>query len=146
MSVTFTALAATGDWAKGTGQVTYAGAAEVNCCNANAAELLALLGFTHPAGPYEAQAYECPEGAPVAELAGGCDPVDFEGRILIAEAFLPQTSDGEGRPATEDGGPGTGQALVVDCGRAAGYLAGRLGELRQVAHEAQLHAAEVVWS
>src|SRR5215471_8779357 len=104
---------------------------EVNVSNANAAALLELLGLR-------------PDGEPVGtlpvldlpdfgELMGQCPGEDFLGRVLTARAFLDARGD-EGTPAhVLSGGPGTGSAMVVECGRAPGYFGDRLAQLENLA-------------
>lgn len=104
----------------------------VNVSQGNAMALLELLGF----------------GAELNddELCGETGPDDFAGRILVARGLLGLTSDAEGIPATTDGGPGTGRARWVECGRRPGYLAGRLDDLETVVADAAAHNGEVVWA
>jgi hypothetical protein len=136
MSITFTA-----QW--GTGDDTKSGE-EINLANGNAAAVLALLGYGEPAGSYEVLGIQFPV---IPAAAGDAEPDDFIGRILIARGLLDIATDDEhGKPMTGNGGgPGTGRALIIDCGRHPGGLAERLSDLEAVARDAKTHGGIVTW-
>lgn len=96
----------------------------VNLANDNAAQLLALLGFTNP----ERALWE----------DGPLPAADFLGRVLLALGLVDAATDQEGRPEVMDGN-------WVRCGTTPGYLAGRLTELYDVALWALDHHATVTW-
>ncbi|MFD0857163.1 hypothetical protein ACFQ07_33475 [Actinomadura adrarensis] len=116
---------------------TTLGGPELNLNNGNAAEVLALLGFT-------------------TEDMWGCEAPaeDFLGRILMARALLDVSTDDEhGRPAYTDNGEslrglfGDGfQAEVIHGGRWPGYFADRLASLQEIAEWAYSHHADVRWA
>jgi hypothetical protein len=113
---------------------------EVNVSNANAAALLEILGLRTDAEPEG----EILGGLPVfGEMVGDCEGEKFLGRVLTARALLDARGDG-GTPATVKGG--TTSALIVDCGRAPGYLAERLGQLEDLATTAVAREQLVVWA
>jgi hypothetical protein len=113
-------------WAAWHGEVEALDGPSVNVSNTNAAHLLALLGLFD-----------------TGELVGQLAADDFLGRVLLALAVNPADA---GIPATSTGGPGTGTALVVDCGRRVGYTEARLDQLRTVAEAARAAGRAVVWS
>jgi hypothetical protein len=98
--------------------------------NANAKALLDLLGYN--------------SGWPIS---GEADPDEFLARVRRAgmRAGNVRGAD-EGEPWTEDGGPGTGRARWVECGRRPGYFADKLPELEAVARQAKRHNGMVVWA
>jgi GAF domain-containing protein len=110
----------------------------VNVSNTNAAHLLALLGLT-PAGT----STERPDPFDCGDLSGALPADEFLGRVLIALAVNPADA---GIPSTSEGGPGTGTAEVIDCGRRPGYSDERLDQLRTLAEAARDAGREVVWS
>lgn len=100
---------------------THAGAPALNLAGGNAARVLRLLGL------------------PADEPWGECDAADFHGRVLLAQALLgTATTDEAGTPDLADG-------TWTWCGTAPGYLAGRLGELADLAGWARRHRAPVTW-
>jgi hypothetical protein len=102
----------------------------VNCNNGRAAEILDLLGYDSS-----------------WPIAGEDSPGEFTARVrrALMRAGNVAGADG-GTPWTEDGGPGTGRARWVECGRRPGYFAERLPELEAVAAEAERHGGMVVWA
>jgi hypothetical protein len=123
MSITFSAAAN-----HGTYYATADDSPELNMANANAARLLALLGFTHEDDYY----------------GGVVDAQDFLGRILIAQAMLDvATDDAHGRPTVED--TGSGGMVWIECGVEPGYLAERLAILQDIATWAQGRSLRVAW-
>jgi hypothetical protein len=114
----------------------------VNVSNTNAVHLLGLLGLTGD-GTALADREADPLAVPEVELVGEADAGDFLGRVLIALAVNPADA---GTATISSGGPGTGTALMVDCGRRAGYSEDRLGELRTVAEAARAAGRTVAWS
>lgn len=115
----------------------------INVSNSNAAQLLGLLGYNASAEP---EGFVL-GGVPVyGELCGDDAPDKFLGRVLTALALLDAaTDDAHGKPAVTSGGPGTGRATFIDCGRPPRYLARRLRELEDLANEAKANRAQVVW-
>ncbi|MFC6081012.1 hypothetical protein [Sphaerisporangium aureirubrum] len=93
---------------------------QVNMANGNAAAVLDLLGY-----PGEENLY----GESAAE--------DFLGRVLTAQALL--------ATATEDDTPDVTDGRWTSCGRAPGYLAGRLAELHELTTWAHHHQSPVLW-
>lgn len=91
---------------------------QVNTSNANARDILGLLGIESE------------------ELAGQTSADDFMGRVLLAQGL--NQEDG-GRPAFQEGN-------ITDCGRRDGYYEDILNELSKVAHAAQALDTSVVWS
>jgi hypothetical protein len=121
MSITFTPAVWDGATVNMTAAAIGPDAPKVNVHGGNAATLLDLLGFD-----------PTPDG-------GEATAEDFLGRILIARALLDlQVDDEQGQPAAQDGNWHWGE-------RRAGYLAGRLHELQEVAEWASVHGAAVCW-
>lgn len=118
----------------------------INVSNTNAAELLRLLGYrpdAEPTGSFELAGAAFPT---YGELCGEDTADGFHARVLTARAMLGTSdTDGQGTPDVVDSGEG--RATVVYCGRRPGYLAGRLGELEDLAWNARiLQGARVVWA
>lgn len=135
MSVTFTAQWKTGD------QTEFG--KEINIANGNAVVLLDLLGYGPQAEP-DGEFFGVPL---LPEAFGDASPENFLGRTLIARGLLDIATDDEhGKPWTDNGGgPGTGRALVIDCGRQPGYLAEKLSCLEEIARDAAVHSGIVAW-
>lgn len=83
----------------------------INMANTNARFMLDRLGLVTESG----------------ELCGETTAADLRGRILLADALA---GGDAGLPDIETIGPGG--AVVVECGRAPGYLDARLGELAEL--------------
>jgi hypothetical protein len=96
---------------------------EVNMANANAAEVLDLVGIT---------------GDDV--YAGSADAEDLLGKLLVAEALL---AESPARPYQEQ--REAGRATLVDVGRRAGYLNERIEQLADLASWAAANGRRVVW-
>lgn len=99
---------------------------DVNLANANAAEVLDVLGLV-------------PEDREVPWF-GSVDPVDLEGRILVALA-LASDCEVPGYESQE-----TGSARIVVQTREAGYLSSKLRMLSELASAAQKLGRQVSWS
>lgn len=95
----------------------------LNVSNVNGAQILASLGVE-------------------SDYCGSIDPADLLGRSLLG----PVTTDDSGIAPTVDGGPGTGRAMLVECGLPAGYFAERFGRLADLASSAMAHGLVVAWS
>jgi hypothetical protein len=102
----------------------------VNVHNGNASALLRLLGYS-ASWPLE----------------GEDDPAEFLARVRRAGMRAGNISGADGgTPPAVDGGPGTGRARWIDCGRRPGYFAERLPDLEKVARDAKRHGGMVVWA
>ena len=105
--------------------------------------MLSLLGYGDATETYEVLGVQMPV---IPEAFGEATPADLLGRIAVARWGLDGATDDEhGKPAVADGGPGTGRALVIDCGRPPGYFAEKLDALEDIARDAEAHGGKVVW-
>lgn len=101
-------------------------ALDVNVSNANAAAVLARLGYEFdPSGP-----------------CGDATAEDFLGRCMVGNVG----QDDSGYAATQEGGPGTGRATVIECGVRPGYFASTLARLARLATAAGDQDLLVVWA
>jgi len=98
----------------------------VNLSNANAAQVLERLGYDFDP--------ECP--------CGEDTPEGLLGRAQVANVGR----DDSGSATVEDGGPGTGRALWIDCGVAAGYYDRTMARLAELATAAQAQDKMVSWA
>jgi hypothetical protein len=99
---------------------------DVNVSNANAVDILTRLGYEFdPEDPF-----------------GQASAEDFLGRATVGTVGF----DDSGDPAQVDGGPGTGRATFIDCGRPAGYFDRTFTRLSVLATEAKDRDVLVVWS
>lgn len=94
---------------------------EINLANGNAYELLELAGLP-------------------AEPAGSISGEELLGRLLLADALLDEQP---ARPWSADVQPG--RATLIDVGRPAGYMNGRVRQLAEIARWAASAGADVVW-
>lgn len=97
---------------------------QMNLANANAAELLTLLGF---------------DGDEL--YAGVCDAGELLGRLLVTDALLEPSPE---RSETVSKEPG--RATLVDLGRPAGYLNDKVVRLSELARWAAANDAQVCWA
>lgn len=104
---------------------------EVTVANGNVRPVLEALGLAEDNAAFE------------DICCGGTSGQDFLGRVLMGLAVAPVSAE---RPTVVNGGPGTGQALFVDCGVDEGYVQSRLAQLRFVAEAAIAMDRDVVWS
>lgn len=74
------------------------------------------------------------------ELVGECQPDDFFGRVMLAQAIAPTDA---GVPAYT--APGRG-VQMIHCGRRPGYLADRLIVLSELAQWCRTQDRAVVWA
>lgn len=95
----------------------------VNMCNRNAWFVGAALGITPIDG----------------ELSGSTTPIDFLGRVLLAQAISPADA---GTPAYAH--PGTG-GRFIEGDRPTAYLQDRLDQLRDLAEWAIAHGRDSIW-
>ena len=95
----------------------------VNVSNMNAVALFDVLGWM------VGSSFE-------DRCCGLMSSFDFMGRVLTADALSLVDA---GVPATQDG-------IMVECGRAEGYVNARLVELREVAEYALANGFNVAWS
>jgi hypothetical protein len=96
----------------------------LNLANANAAELLGLLGF---------------DGDEL--YAGVIDATELLGRLLVTGALLAPSPELPDRVVSEPG-----RATLVDLGRPAGYLNDKVERLGVIARWAADHGASVCWA
>lgn len=90
----------------------------VNMTNANARELLDVLGYTGEA----------------LEI-GEADPAEFLGRVVLALGLAP----------TDPGRPEIVEGRTIHCARPAGYRDQRLRELHDLATAAQAAGEPILW-
>lgn len=109
--------------------VGHGDAPEVNVSNRNALDLLRALGV-----PVDPETGEGMVGRLSAEEMG-------------ARAILAQAADDEALPTISyrAGSPDRLGATMVDCGREAGYLAHRLGQIAEVVEYARTWGVGVTW-
>jgi hypothetical protein len=121
---------------------------EVQMSQSNAADVLRVLGFTSghdiagEAGRERSTLVDiltamAPDDV---EWCGSVDPDDLEARILVAEALVDDAARPTAREVFESG------SVLVDMGRAAGYVRSRLADLTTLAEFARQRNARVVWS
>lgn len=116
---------------------------DINMANGNAAVVLDLLGYHEQTEPGVIVLGAC---VSLPAAFGETTPEDLLGRIAVARWGLDAATDDEhGKPSVSDGGPGTGRAMVIDCGRRPGYLAEKLDALEAVARDAEAHGGRVCW-
>lgn len=96
----------------------------VNITSLNARPVLDALGYPREIDP---------------DMWGSCEPGDFLGRILMAQAIAPVDEGLEAHQA-----PGLG-APWIHCGRDAAHLQRTLASLVEVAEWARDHGRLVVW-
>jgi hypothetical protein len=104
----------------------------VNMHNAGAKDVANVLGFT----------IDLARGGAIENLA------EFERRCLVTANMLralPELDSGRGAPVVS-GGPGTGQARMIECQRSDGYLARNVEALRKLAERALLEDARLVYA
>jgi hypothetical protein len=95
----------------------------VNMANGNARAILRVLDLDTDGGSTSAE--------------------DFIARIEMARAI--GTHAEAERPTVEVGGPGTGQALFIDCGLSLADIENRLDWLLELAETARDRGAQVQW-
>jgi hypothetical protein len=97
---------------------------DVNMSNVNAQMVLSRLGYSADDG----------------DLAGEALPDDLLGRAMLANVG----HDDSGIAAVEGGGQG--HARWIECGVEAGYFAGRMAQLAELATEAKARGLLVTWA
>lgn len=98
-----------------------------NFANSNADQIVRSLGYENG----------------IVDGFGKFDLDDFEGRVLTALAVGGATAD-DGQPNIESGGPGTGQARMIDCGIRPGYFANAYTRLAELCAELRSRGIEEV--
>jgi hypothetical protein len=112
----------------------------VNVSSRNAVDLLVVLGYDVALRPAPDAVLGLAEVT--AGLEGEADAEAFLGRVELA---LGLGVDDAALPAVQWRGE-NGGARHTDCGRAAGYLAGRLLQLRELALACRARGVRVVWN
>lgn len=98
-------------------------ALEVNVSNANARDLLAAMGFYSP------------------DLGGSADA-----DVFVRRAMLLANGRDMAAEVVETGGPGTGEARMIDCGRPEGYSLERGLALMKLAQAGVERGLRIGWS
>lgn len=112
------------DWFFDSGEVPM-----LNVSNVNADFLLSYLGQVSAERGLSRDPFRCDD------LAGDMDGQAFQGAIEIAIVMAP----------TDEGLPAYTNRNVVDCGRRAGYLQDKLGQLIKIADWAVQNGRRVEW-
>lgn len=76
-------------------------------------------------------------------MCGSEDGLAFMERVMMA--VQDEWKNAEARPTVDTGGPGTGQARMIDVGRSASYVGDKLNDLIDVAIFAKDHGLAVTW-
>ncbi|WP_280381409.1 hypothetical protein [Nocardia wallacei] len=111
---------------------------ELNVCNGNAVDLLAVLGYISIGGAEDVEPADDSHGVDhMGELAGEADAEDFLGRVLIAQALSPGDPGRPARPIND---------RFVVCARREGHLDEKLLHLERLARYCLDIDAAIAWS